>query len=242
MYLIEVQLEVFKKAFDYSSRASLKEFWYFHLSAFLTVLILMVAEGFMLFDKFTILTDVLASFYLLLILLPVMALSVRRLHDINKSGFFVLLNFIPVIGNCLLLALCCMKSYDGSNEFGESLKGTVGPQNRYQKMFCYLEGSLTQDELKNLFDWNFEEKQLLTRIGKRNNANKSVITKELLDRPFRDYLDDKWSASELEHVMQIIEFCDEFAFSKEVSQIIAQFSSQAMNGEITKEKVEGFWS
>lgn len=46
-------------------------------------------------------------------------LTIRRWHDMNRSGWWVLLNFIPVVNFIALIVLCCVKGTDGPNDFGE---------------------------------------------------------------------------------------------------------------------------
>jgi uncharacterized membrane protein YhaH (DUF805 family) len=52
--------------------------------------------------------------------IPLISLSVRRLHDIGKSGWWYLLIFIPVLGSLLLLFWAAKKSEDGENRFGSN--------------------------------------------------------------------------------------------------------------------------
>ncbi len=61
--------------------------------------------------------------YLLVVLIPGLAVLVRRLHDIGKSGWWFLIVLIPFIGNIWLLVLLAKDSTDGSNEYGPNPKG-----------------------------------------------------------------------------------------------------------------------
>ena len=81
----------FSKYADFSGRASRSEYWWW----FLFVVLVSAATG--------IISDKLTAVFSLVVLLPGIAVSVRRLHDIDKSGWFLLLNFIPVIGWIILL-------------------------------------------------------------------------------------------------------------------------------------------
>lgn len=51
-------------------------------------------------------------------LIPYIALVVRRLHDIDKSGWFILINFVPLVGPIILLVFFCTKGTAGTNRFG----------------------------------------------------------------------------------------------------------------------------
>jgi uncharacterized membrane protein YhaH (DUF805 family) len=76
---------------DFTGRASRSEYWWW----FLFVVLVSAATG--------IISEKLYAVFSLAALLPGIAVSVRRLHDIDKSGWFLLLNFIPVIGWVILL-------------------------------------------------------------------------------------------------------------------------------------------
>ena len=54
----------------------------------------------------------------LVLLLPGLGLCVRRLHDTNRSGWWILIGFIPVVGWILLIVWFCQDSQRGSNQYG----------------------------------------------------------------------------------------------------------------------------
>ena len=58
----------------------------------------------------------------LAIVVPSLAVTVRRLHDANYSGWLVLINLIPWIGAIILLVFCLQDSYRGTNQYGPSEK------------------------------------------------------------------------------------------------------------------------
>lgn len=76
----------FKKYADFDGRATRSEYWWFVLFTFLVSLTL------------GIFSEVLSGVFSLGVLLPFLAVGARRLHDINKSGWFLLVWFIPIIG------------------------------------------------------------------------------------------------------------------------------------------------
>ena len=51
-------------------------------------------------------------------MVPGLAVSVRRLHDLDRSGWWLLLGFVPVIGPVVLLVWCCSRGMEGPNQFG----------------------------------------------------------------------------------------------------------------------------
>ena len=61
----------------------------------------------------------------LAIFLPSLGLSVRRLHDINFSGWWVLVGFIPVIGVVALIVFACIPGTEGDNKYGPVVVSTV---------------------------------------------------------------------------------------------------------------------
>ncbi|MNZ89121.1 Inner membrane protein YhaI [compost metagenome] len=65
---------------------------------------------------------ILAGLYSLAILLPSLALVVRRLHDTGRSGWWVLIGFIPLIGFIVLLVFMCTDSDPDTNQYGPNPK------------------------------------------------------------------------------------------------------------------------
>jgi uncharacterized membrane protein YhaH (DUF805 family) len=60
--------------------------------------------------------------YALAIFIPSLAVQVRRFHDQDKSGWFVLLGFIPYVGGLIVLVFMCLDGTKGKNRFGEDPK------------------------------------------------------------------------------------------------------------------------
>jgi uncharacterized membrane protein YhaH (DUF805 family) len=61
---------------------------------------------------------ILSTIYSLALMIPGITVSVRRLHDTNRSGWWLLITFVPVIGWLLLLVFYCLKGSDGPNRYG----------------------------------------------------------------------------------------------------------------------------
>jgi uncharacterized membrane protein YhaH (DUF805 family) len=91
MTFIESLRTCFSKYVDFDGRASRSEFWWWTLFTFLVSL----ATG--------IVSDLLSGLFSLAVLLPSLAVGARRLHDTDRSAWFLLLWFIPVIGWLILL-------------------------------------------------------------------------------------------------------------------------------------------
>lgn len=56
------------------------------------------------------------------VIIPYIAVTVRRLHDTDRSGWWILISFIPLIGSIVLLVFMCFDSQPGTNRFGDNPK------------------------------------------------------------------------------------------------------------------------
>lgn len=100
---------------NFSGRSSRSEYWWFTLFYFIVSFIVSFignATGSQVFNYW------LSFFVGLALFLPSLGLCVRRLHDINKSGWWVLLNLIPVVGWIILLIWVCKDSDPTDNQYG----------------------------------------------------------------------------------------------------------------------------
>ena len=114
---MEWYLGVFKKFAVFEGRSRRQEYWMFVLFNFIAMFVLSVVDG-MIFG-----TQLLSGLYSLAVLVPAIALSVRRLHDIGKSGLWMLLALIPFLGWLALFVFSVMDSEPGSNAYGPNPKG-----------------------------------------------------------------------------------------------------------------------
>jgi len=116
-------LEALKKYATFTGRARRKEFWFFTLGNFLAVLGLGVVDGLM--GNFDPQYEIgpLSGLYLLAVLVPSIAVTVRRLHDTDRSGWWILLGLIPIVGGLVLLYFEVLDSQPGTNRFGPNPKG-----------------------------------------------------------------------------------------------------------------------
>ena len=111
-------LKVLKQYFDFEGRARRKEFWMFNLFS------LIISYGIMALSFATGIDALmyLSYVYSLIVFLPALGVSVRRLHDVGKSGWFIFISLIPIIGTIWLIVLLCTDSVEGSNEYGSNPK------------------------------------------------------------------------------------------------------------------------
>lgn len=130
-------IKVLRQYADFDGRARRKEFWMFVLFYALFAACAAFMDQLMgteddLGDMFT--EGVYSTVYALALFIPGLAVSVRRLHDTGKSGWMILVAFIPLVGWIWLLALYCQNSQRGNNAYGPNPKGEwiphTGPENR----------------------------------------------------------------------------------------------------------------
>lgn len=107
----------------FSGRARRKEYWMFVLFNIIFSLVVGFIGGFLYGVTNVTAFLYLSTIYNLAMLLPGLSVGVRRLHDTDKSGWFVLLALIPIVGAIILLVFMCLDSNPGANRFGPNPKG-----------------------------------------------------------------------------------------------------------------------
>jgi uncharacterized membrane protein YhaH (DUF805 family) len=113
---------VLKKFSVFTGRAGRREFWMFVL-ANLAVGVVLIIFGRIPF--LGIIFTIVAVLYSLAVLVPGIAVGIRRLHDTNRSGFFLLLALIPAVGAIVVLVLCAMEGTPGENQYGPDPKNAI---------------------------------------------------------------------------------------------------------------------
>lgn len=98
---------------DFKGRASRKDFWMFVLFNFISFFILSLILG--LLGRFG---SILYSLCSLAVMLPSICMSIRRLHDTSRSGWWLLIFFVPLIGPLVLIVFLLLPSTEGVNRFG----------------------------------------------------------------------------------------------------------------------------
>jgi len=116
-------LDVLKKYVVLEGRAQRQEYWYFILFNLLVTAALMGVD--MLIGQFNELTGLglLSGIYTMLVMLPGFSVTVRRLHDTGRSGWWALVGIVPLLGGLVLLVFMVLDSEPGSNRFGPNPKG-----------------------------------------------------------------------------------------------------------------------
>ena len=115
---MEWYLKVLRQFSDFKGRARRKEYWMFTLINAIVALIAVSLDNVLGLANEDFLIGPIYMLYVLAMLLPSLAVSVRRLHDIGKSGWMVLISFIPIIGGIWLLILFVTDGQVGENEYG----------------------------------------------------------------------------------------------------------------------------
>lgn len=115
----------YKRYFDFSGRSQRKEYWMFMLGVPLVVILLSIVE--LLVGLGGLFIGFITGIFVLASLIPAIAVQVRRFHDQDKSGWFVLLNFIPYVGGLIVLVFMCLEGTRGTNRFGADPKDLTDP-------------------------------------------------------------------------------------------------------------------
>lgn len=114
-------LEVLRKYAVFKGRARRKEYWMFTLFSTIIMILLVVADrtlGTGDAASFGILTGI----YVLAVLIPSLAVGVRRLHDTGRSGWWLLFGIVPLIGGIVILVFTVQDSETGGNQYGPNPK------------------------------------------------------------------------------------------------------------------------
>lgn len=146
-------LHALKNYATFSGRATRSEFWFFMLFNIIISICLGIIG--LLFDETNVLSGILQAIYSLAVLIPNIAVASRRLHDINKSGWWQLIIIIPLIGAILLLIYYCTDSKE-DNKYGINTKQSSNINNLGNDALFQLEklselkdkGIITQEEFE----------------------------------------------------------------------------------------------
>lgn len=108
----------FKQAFNFKGRANRPEFWYFTLFSTIISIVCSLIDTQVLGSSMSE-TGLIGGIYTLISFIPSLSVTIRRLHDVNKSGWN-LLWLITIIGIFYVLYLEIKKGNDGPNNYGEA--------------------------------------------------------------------------------------------------------------------------
>lgn len=107
---------VLRRYFEFDGRSQRAEYWFFALFNLVIGFILGIVDG-------VIGTGgLLGMVYMLAILVPSVAVSIRRLHDTGRSGWWLLVSFVPIVGVIALIIFFVQDSQNGPNAYGADPK------------------------------------------------------------------------------------------------------------------------
>ena len=112
-------LDVLKQYAVFSGRAHRQEYWMFVLIS------LIIGFGLGFIEGILGLPGVLSTLYYLAVLLPSLGVSIRRLHDTGRTGWWVLIGLVPLIGLIVLIVFMVQESQPGDNPYGPNPRGIM---------------------------------------------------------------------------------------------------------------------
>ena len=115
-------LKCWKQYADFSGRARRKEYWIFSLINYIIIFFLYILQIVMIESTLWLIFPIIFFLYAVAVFIPGLAVNIRRLHDIGKSGWWYLIYLIPIIGAIWLTVLMCLDSEPGENQWGENPK------------------------------------------------------------------------------------------------------------------------
>ena len=117
-------IEALRKYAVFSGRSRRKEYWFFVLFVVIISIVLTSIDGLIgAYDRSTG-AGLLSTIFSLAILIPSISVSVRRLHDIDRTGWWVLISLVPLVGWIVLLVFHVQDSTPGANRYGPNPKST----------------------------------------------------------------------------------------------------------------------
>jgi uncharacterized membrane protein YhaH (DUF805 family) len=116
-------LDVLRKYAVFYGRSRRKEYWYYFLINFVIITALLLIDDQLGWINPEAGMGVLSGIYALAVLIPGIAVAVRRLHDSDRTGWWVLIALIPIIGPIVLIFFLIQDSTPGENRFGPNPKG-----------------------------------------------------------------------------------------------------------------------
>jgi uncharacterized membrane protein YhaH (DUF805 family) len=118
-------LEALKNYAVFGGRSRRKEYWYFVLFNIIVFIVLELVD--VLLGTFNVVQGIgiLSGIYSIAVIIPTLAVTVRRLHDIDRTGWWIFINLIPLIGTIVLLVFAVTDSTPGSNRYGPNPKGAT---------------------------------------------------------------------------------------------------------------------
>ena len=118
-------LQALKKYAVFGGRSRRMEYWYFVLFNIIVSIVLGVIDGLLGTSGSYAGAGLLSGIYGLAVLIPSLAVTVRRLHDTDRTGWWILIALVPLIGVIVLLVFALLEGTPGNNQYGPNPKGAT---------------------------------------------------------------------------------------------------------------------
>ncbi len=115
-------LKVLKNYFVFSGRARRKEYWMFTLFQIIFLIVAIIIDNVLGLAIKSVGYGPVYLLYTLGTLIPGLAVAVRRLHDTGKSGWYLLMGLIPLVGGIILFVFMVSAGDSGANQYGDDPK------------------------------------------------------------------------------------------------------------------------
>ncbi|ORE89690.1 DUF805 domain-containing protein [Aurantimonas sp. 22II-16-19i] len=138
---MSILLQPYQRFFDFSGRSRRKEYWLYILVFYVVMFVLAFVDAALglggssqtaldTTDGFSASASaeggILTGIWAIANIIPLLACAIRRLHDTDRSGWWVLISLIPLIGTIWLIVLMCLDGTSGRNRFGPDPKDRLG--------------------------------------------------------------------------------------------------------------------
>ena len=117
---------VLKKYAEFGGRAQKAEYWYFLLFTILVSIVLGIIDRITGSFMPKVGMGLLGALYSLAVFIPSLAVSIRRLHDTGRSGWWLFIGLIPLVGAIVLIIFMVQDSNPGENQYGQNPKLVAG--------------------------------------------------------------------------------------------------------------------
>ncbi|MEO8487402.1 MAG: DUF805 domain-containing protein [Betaproteobacteria bacterium] len=115
-----------KKYATFEGRARRREYWFFVLAVVLISIVLTIVDTVIGTYNSASGYGILSGIFALAMLVPSLAVGARRLHDTGRSGWWLLIGLVPLVGAIVLIVFFVLDSHPGTNAYGPNPKGVGG--------------------------------------------------------------------------------------------------------------------
>lgn len=236
-------LEMFKRTFDFRGRSGLKQYWQCVLVNMLFAILSCVLALPLIADisLFFLVAGSIMSLYYVVVALPMISLTVRRLRDAGYSPWFLLLTLLLGIGTIAIIIFLCSPSknnylfndyQNNTDEFYQQTYGSQNPSNQNSSFAGEARAFGDDSKIKDDFDFQNDgaNDQSSQNFG-QTQSNEQNIKNDSIDSPKAD-----------EQSNTIIPKAEQISISnskpKTRSELVAELQEQLKNGEISAQEYE----